>query len=246
MIMSENDVPVPRLRGEAVPRRSGGPDVRTDGAFLNIHRQNEAGSDGVKNILFVCTGNTCRSPMAAALLRQKAADRYAVQSAGIFALDGQNAHPNVEKVLAKRGIPFDHRSQSLTKELVDWADLIITMTMGHKTMILERYPEATDKTFTLKEFAADPKERQEWQKAVADWMAKRTEYNRLKRDEQPDSEALKELEEAVRQAETRVQALQDRMQDWDVPDPFGAPEEIYDKVCRELETLIERFLEKDV
>lgn len=104
-------------------------------------------------ILFVCTGNTCRSPMAEAVLRNMNIPGMEVKSAGIFALNGSGASENAMKVLDEYQIPHDHQSSQLNEEFIDWADYILTMTTGHKETIAAQYPRAIEKTFTLKEFA---------------------------------------------------------------------------------------------
>ena len=111
----------------------------------------------MKPVLFVCTGNTCRSPMAEAMLRHKRPD-LEVQSAGVFAGAGQEANPNAVEALKEKGIEFDHRSQPLTKDLINWADLVLTMTEDHKTMIMSDYPGDRDKIFTLIEYVQSPTE----------------------------------------------------------------------------------------
>jgi protein-tyrosine-phosphatase len=88
------------------------------------------------NLLFVCTGNTCRSPMAAALARHAVAERgwrhVQVTSAGTGALAGSPASPPVPVVLRERGIdPGFHEASELTEELVGWADVILVMGPHH-------------------------------------------------------------------------------------------------------------------
>ncbi|WP_017756615.1 low molecular weight protein arginine phosphatase [Calidifontibacillus oryziterrae] len=107
----------------------------------------------MRNILFVCTGNTCRSPMAEAVLRHKANSEYEVKSAGVFAHVGSPASQNSVEVLTKQSIPINHKSAQLDDELIEWSDLILTMTNAHKKLILERYPKAADKVYSLLEFA---------------------------------------------------------------------------------------------
>lgn len=103
------------------------------------------------NILFVCTGNTCRSPMAEAIMR----DRYPqaeVRSAGVFAAHGLPANVNTYKALEENNITLDHRSQPATEELLQWAELVLTMTSQHKHLLMMEYPEYEAKFYTLKEY----------------------------------------------------------------------------------------------
>ena len=104
--------------------------------------------------LFVCTGNTCRSPMAEALFRRRLAERlkcadddlmdrgYAVLSAGLSAHAGGPASGEAVSVLADEGIDLrSHESQPVTARLLQQADHIVTMTRGHQQAILNEYPE---------------------------------------------------------------------------------------------------------
>jgi protein arginine phosphatase len=88
------------------------------------------------NLLFVCTGNTCRSPMAAAIARAAIAKRgwshVQVASAGVAAEPGSPASDPVLPVLEEEGIELgEHASRSLTPDLIDWADSILVMSPAH-------------------------------------------------------------------------------------------------------------------
>ncbi|WP_285858221.1 low molecular weight protein arginine phosphatase [Neobacillus niacini] len=109
-----------------------------------------------QRILFVCTGNTCRSPMAEAILKHKGLEGIEVRSAGIYAASGSEASPNAKQVLDDNNIAHNHRSTLLSRDEVDWADLILTMTASHKYAIGQQHPRAIEKTFTLKEYVDEP------------------------------------------------------------------------------------------
>ena len=90
----------------------------------------------MKQIVLVCTGNTCRSPLAEALLRRKLEERgvdgVAVSSAGTGAWDGAPASEGAYLVALEHGLDLSsHRARLLTRELVAMADLVLTMARHH-------------------------------------------------------------------------------------------------------------------
>ena len=133
------------------------------------------------HVLVICSGNTCRSPMAEVLLREKAKAMAAgspaattgstkaaqteglaplfnslqIQSAGISAAQGWPMSVPMEMLLQERGLDWSHQSQRISLELIDWADLILTMTRAHKVWLIDQIPDIADKIFTLKEYAGD-------------------------------------------------------------------------------------------
>jgi glycine hydroxymethyltransferase len=109
----------------------------------------------MKTILFVCTGNVCRSPMAEGLLRQalQGQSDFRVFSAGIGAVDGQAPTPHSVTAMRELGLDISaQRSRALTPELVRQADYIFGMTHSHVDTICLLYPHAAEKTFLLREF----------------------------------------------------------------------------------------------
>ena len=107
------------------------------------------------HVLFICTGNVCRSPMAEYLLRRHLgtpAD-WQVSSAGIFTGNGMAASLPAIEVLREQGIDLTpHRSRVVTKDIIDTATLIVVMTTVHVTEIKRRFPEAQDRIYLLKSF----------------------------------------------------------------------------------------------
>ncbi len=112
-----------------------------------------------KRVLFVCTGNTCRSPMAEGLLKKMSQENgldLEVQSAGLAAFAGLPVSPEAVEACRAKGVDIStHQTQPLGKTLVIESDLIITMTGKHKEMIVKKMPSLETKVSVLSEMAGE-------------------------------------------------------------------------------------------
>ena len=101
------------------------------------------------NILVVCVGNICRSPMAEALLKQRYPDK-AIDSAGVGALVGHPADPAALEIMTERQLDITkHIAKQIDETLAKKADIIFTMSEGQTKWIEERWPFCRGKTFKL-------------------------------------------------------------------------------------------------
>lgn len=169
----------------------------------------------MQTILFVCTGNTCRSAMAEALFKHILASRKSelkdieILSAGIYAWEGDKVSPGAVEALKEMGIDaMDHSSTLLTPKLVAGADLVLTMTLNHKEAVLHMCPEAEDKVYTLKEYI------------LGDG------------DERPHGRQTDT-------SDTSPGAI-----DYDIKDPYGQSADVYRESAREIEEYLQKLVDR--
>ncbi len=112
----------------------------------------------MRSVLFVCTANICRSPMAAALLRARLQKEqpdwqdWRVDSAGTWALDGDMAAKNSRQVMTERGLDItNHRARTVTEAMLREYDLILTMEPGQKEALQIEFPAVAGRVFLLDE-----------------------------------------------------------------------------------------------
>lgn len=188
----------------------------------------------MKNILFVCTGNTCRSPMAEGMLRKLAEGRgisLEVRSAGVAAVEGMPISSHAETVLRDQQIEDCHSSKPLSTDLVEWADMILTLTLSHKQYAIRQFPYAADKVHTLKEYVENDEQ--------------------VLRDLQEQDSLLASMEmtrslggELQEQDKVRLIELRQRIPSFDISDPFGGSLEDYEATAAEIRLALFRLLDK--
>ena len=110
------------------------------------------GHNAMTNILFICIGNICRSPIAEGLFKQALPEK-AVYSAGIDAMVGDPADPLSVQLMWERGIDIsEHRAKSLAGWMVKEADLIVTMDQAQQSFIMRAYPASLGKVMRIGQY----------------------------------------------------------------------------------------------
>ncbi|RZU34133.1 low molecular weight phosphatase family protein [Blastococcus saxobsidens] len=174
-------------------------------------------------VLFVCTGNICRSAAAERLLRAWTADgdlRVEARSAGTQARPGRPMHPRTERALARHGVRADgFASRRLSDADVDWADLVLTMTGEHRDEVAGISPRGLQKVFTVMEAAALA------QTLGQDWS--------------PDSAHRRGAELAQALGEARARYARSRGPQFDVPDPIEGSSRVHAEAVDQIVTALE-------
>lgn len=216
---------------------------RKDGYDILISEFSIGGN--IMRLLFVCTGNTCRSPMAEALVKHKIPE-VEVQSAGIFAANDQQANPKTIEVLKQKQIKMNHLSQPVTKDLLHWADVVLTMTTQHKQSLIMSFPQFQDKYFTLKEYVleADKEVWEKLKKAYADYEEKRSIFIQKHQHKLDNSLLNQRIQEHLAEDMVNIRRLEANLINYDISDPFGGDLRTYQDTLDELDKYIDLLRKK--
>jgi protein-tyrosine phosphatase len=106
------------------------------------------------SVLFVCTANICRSPLAMGILRSQVLEskEWKIESAGVWARDGYPVHKFVHFLLMEKGINLSqHSSRKISKDILEQFNLILVMELGQKEGIKIAFPDAAEKVYLLTE-----------------------------------------------------------------------------------------------
>lgn len=165
------------------------------------------------------------------LLKEHGLDLIEVRSAGVAAFNGTPVSAHAASVLKEQGGPADITSSALSAELISWADIVLTMTTGHKQHAIGRFPEHIDKMYTLKEFVEDDPE-------TAQRIA---ELEELTAELQ-----LKQVlgQQITPEERLRLHMLERELPDYEIADPFGGSLEMYRRCAGEIEEALVKLIRK--
>lgn len=154
-----------------------------------------------------------------------------VRSAGVAAFDGDRISRHSAAILRERGIADNTTSSALTPGHIAWADIILTMTVSHKRAVLQRHPDAIEKTFTLKEYVdRDPAYVEALQ--VQEQLVAEMELKRALGQPIPQEDYAK------------LRDLQRKTPDYDIGDPFGGSLDTYKMAAREIEESLRKLADR--
>lgn len=228
------------------------------------------------NVLFVCTGNTCRSAMAqgiAKALIKKEPERYRqikVASAGTYTTEGEAASELAREVASEHGVDLaSFGSQQVTPQLLENADLVLAMTGSHKKLLNTLAPQAVDKIYLLKEYEYGDDVNalnMRLAKLFEDYGAVRENFvkgnqeklKQLDKMNETNPQAAEklfqqlngELAAGVKEMDEEINAIHEKLKSMEVPDPFGgnkAEYEIcYDELAKSIKIIFDKLIDDGI
>jgi protein-tyrosine phosphatase len=189
-------------------------------------------------LLFVCTGNLCRSPAAEIMTRHlligklggREAARFDVSSAGVNAVVGEMMHPDTRDELSPWGLDGvqagNFRARQLRSSMIRTSDLVLGASLRHRSAVVEREPAGLKNTFALREFAA-------LADAVDECML-------------PEGDPVKRAQELVEQARMKRGLVPLDREELSIPDPIGKPQQAHHEAVVVITDAVYRIVEKIV
>ncbi len=169
-------------------------------------------------VLFICTGNTCRSPMAEGIMadmakKTKSDIHIETVSAGIYTISNSGPSSNAVEVMKERNIDISgHSSKRVSEELISDVDLVLTMTASHKAQIYDIFAHIEPKVYTLGEMAEEVME---------------TDH---------ESHFNTDKEEGLQ--------LEQELSEYDISDPFGGSIQTYRECANQIESALKKVIKK--
>lgn len=183
------------------------------------------------SILTVCTGNICRSPLAAHLLAAHLQEipEISVSSAGTHALVGEPMFDVTQKMASSYGVENidSHRARQITEKILDSSDLILAMTRDHRRAVVELSPRVTRKVFTIREFAR-----------LAEVTTDEALTSAITQEEDTPVARLRAALKAVTSSRSLLPPLVDPAED-DVIDPYRQATEVHEISAEQLTPAID-------
>ncbi len=209
--------------------------------------------------------------IAKGIIKEKGADKKVrVVSAGTSVIPDSKAADCAVHVMEERGLDLKkHTAKQLTPELIEDADLVLTMTRNHKQHVLTMVPDAQEKVFTLKEYVRNLNSQEEVEeklialagrledREVSFYDENKGEIDSLKKQQKQLKEQLLNVEKKIQDWHIRfheftkkereaLKKLEEQMLDIDVYDPVGQPIQIYMECADELEENLKIIIEKTI
>lgn len=180
-------------------------------------------------ILTICTGNICRSPLAAQLLAAKlGSTHFEVATAGTSPVVGEPMQETMQRIAARMGAidVSEHRAIGMQRDAVAHADLILGMDREHRRAAAKLLPNAAQRSFTLLEFAH---------------VVSSIDTSHLDDQAQPNGDrALEGLEIAMRMRGVVPRLTPERL--YDVPDPYGRSKQVYERSAKQIERAVDQIV----
>lgn len=210
----------------------------------------------MEKVLFVCTGNTCRSSMAKGIFdfvikERGLGEKFKSESAGTDVYVNVPASDNAVTALKKRGIDISSNlSKQVTEDMIKNADVVLTMGKTHKDYLNGKYPKYSDKIYTLLEYARAI-EKYENEQFLCEGDKKqlallRQEINALNETLEKLYKDIEKIQEQIRKKQEEISKIEpagNKLAMENIPDPFGKDLSVYENTAEVIEGAVEKIID---